>query len=52
MNFELYNVFFIFQNYINNILYKYFDNFYIVYIDDILIYNENKKNTLNIYVLF
>ena len=24
-------------------LHEYFDNFYIVYIDDILIYNKNKK---------
>ena len=24
-------------------LYEYFNNFYIIYINDILIYNENKK---------
>ena len=43
MNFELYDAFFILQNYINNVLYEYLDNFYIVYIDDILIYNKNKN---------
>ena len=43
MNFELCDVFFIFQNYINNVLYKYFNNFYIIYINNVLIYNKNKK---------
>ena len=45
INFELCGAFFIFQNYINDILHEYFDNFYIVYINDILIYNKNKKKT-------
>ena len=32
----------IYQRYINNILFDYLDIFYIVYLDDILIYSENK----------
>ena len=44
INFDLYDVSFIFQNYINDILYKDLNNFYITYINNILIYNENYKN--------
>ena len=51
MNFELCDAFFIFQNYINDVLHEYFDDFYIIYIDDILIYNENKKKHIK-YVRF
>ena len=43
MNFGLCETPFSFQNYINNILYEYLDDFCSVYIDDILIYNKNKK---------
>ena len=43
INFELCDIFFIFQNYINNVLHEYFDYFYIIYINNILIYNESKK---------
>ena len=42
MFFDLCNEFAFFQNYINDIFYKYFDNFCIVYLDDILIYNNNE----------
>ena len=51
MNFELCDVLFIFQNYINNVLHKRFDDFYIVYIDNILIYSENKKKYIK-YIFF
>ena len=43
INFELCDAFFYFQNHINNMLYKYFDNLYIIYINNILIYNKNKE---------
>ena len=43
INFDLCEILFSFQNYINNVLYKYLDDFCIIYIDDILIYNENRK---------
>ena len=32
----------IYQKYINNILFNYLDEFYIVYLDNILIYLDNK----------
>ena len=41
INFGLCEVLFSFQNYINDVLHEYFDDFYTIYIDDILIYNEN-----------
>ena len=31
-----------FQNYINNTLHKYLNNFCIMYLDDILIYSDNE----------
>ena len=43
MNFDLCEILFSFQNYINNVLHEYFNDFYTIYIDDILIYNENRK---------
>ena len=43
INFDLCKTLFSFQNYINNVLYEYFDNFCTIYIDNILIYNENRK---------
>ena len=43
INFDLCEVSFCFQNYINNVLYEYLDNFCTTYIDNILIYNENRK---------
>jgi hypothetical protein len=33
----------IYQRYINNVLFKYLDDFYTAYLDDILIYSENPK---------
>ena len=41
--FNLYNIFETFQIFINNILKKYFDDFYIVYLNNIFIFNDNKK---------
>ena len=38
MFFDLYNTFTIFQYYINNILYDFLDEFYMIYLNDILIY--------------
>ena len=32
----------LFQNYINNTLYKYLNNFCTVYLNDILIYSDNE----------
>ena len=43
MNFDLCEISFSFQNYINDVLHEYFENFCTIYIDDILIYNENRK---------
>ena len=43
INFDLCEILFSFQNYINNVLHEYLDDFYTIYIDDILIYNENRK---------
>ena len=42
MFFYLCNKFAFFQNYIKNIFYKYLDDFCIAYLDNILIYNDNK----------
>ena len=44
MSFDLKNVSSIFQHFINNILHEYLNVFCTIYIDDILIYNNNKKN--------
>ena len=41
--FDLCNAFDIFQIFINNNLKKYLNNFINVFLNDILIYNENKK---------
>ena len=43
INFDLCEILFSFQNYINNVLHEYFNDFCTIYIDDILIYNENRK---------
>ncbi len=43
MSFEFCNVSTFFQNYINNIFQNYWNHFCIVYINDILIYNLNKR---------
>lgn len=43
MSFELINESIIFQNFINDIFIKYFDNFVIIYLNDIFIYNDNMK---------
>ena len=44
MLFDLTNASSIFQHFINDILHEYLNVFCIIYIDDILIYNNNKKN--------
>ena len=41
--FDLYNVFETFQVFINDILKKYFNDFYIAYLNNILIFNDNEK---------
>jgi hypothetical protein len=41
--FGLINKLVIYQRYINNVLFKYLDDFYTAYLDDILIYFENPK---------
>ena len=43
INFDLCEILFSFQNYINDVLHEYLDDFCTIYIDDILIYNENRK---------
>ena len=43
MRFGLANVPSLFQNFINNILHGMLDKFYTVYINDILIYSNSKK---------
>ena len=42
--FDLTNRLVIYQQYINNILFNYLDNFCTVYLDDILIYSDNELN--------
>ena len=42
--FGLYNGSIFFQRYINNVLFDYLNNFYIIYVDDIFIYLKNLKN--------
>ena len=44
MFFDLTNASSIFQHFINDILYEYLNVFCTTYIDDIFIYNNNKKN--------
>ena len=43
--FELINDSIIYQQYINDIFFEYFNNFYQVYLNDILIYNKIKKKS-------
>ncbi len=43
MSFKLKNVLIIFQKLINDMLRKYFNNFIIIYLNDILIYLDNLK---------
>ena len=53
INFDLCEILFSFQNHINNVLHEYFDDFCTIYIDDILIYNENrKKHTRHVRLIF
>ena len=42
--FRLYNGPGSYQRYINNLFFEYFDQFYTVYINDIFIYLENRKD--------
>ena len=42
--FELTNDSIIYQQYMNDILFKYLNDFYLTYLNDILIYNRIKKN--------
>jgi hypothetical protein len=44
MPFRLCNAPGIFQSYINNFLLKYLDIFYIIYLDNVLVYSNNKEN--------
>ncbi len=44
--FELYNAPETFQSYINKTLHEYLDKFYLVYLDDILIYSDTKEEHL------
>ena len=41
--FKLYNILIIFQIFINKIFKEYFNNFYFAYLNNILIYKNNKK---------
>ena len=41
--FKLINILIIIQNLINNILRKYLNKFYIIYLDNILIFSDNKE---------
>jgi hypothetical protein len=43
LSFGLINKPAIYQRYINNILFKYLDDFYTAYLDNIFIYSENPK---------
>ena len=42
MSFELANAFAIFQFYVNHVLKSYIDVFYVIYLNDVLIYSENE----------
>ena len=44
MSFRLTNTSTTFQELINHVLYNHLDKFVIAYLDDILIYSENKKD--------
>ena len=44
LSFELINDSIIYQQYMNDILFEYFNNFYQIYLNDILIYNKTKKD--------
>jgi hypothetical protein len=44
MPFKLTNRPAIYQRFINNVLFDYLNDFYIAYLDNILIYSENKLN--------
>ncbi len=43
MSFKLINESFIFQNFMNDTLMNYLNEFVIIYLDDIIVYNNNKK---------
>ncbi len=43
MSFELINESFTFQNFMNDTLMNYLDEFVVAYLDDIIFYNNNKK---------
>ena len=47
ISFKLYNASVIFQTFINNILKKYLDIFYTAYLNNILIYNNIKKEYIH-----
>ncbi len=44
MLFELINMLMTFQELINHVLYNHLNKFVIIYLNDILIYSENKEN--------
>ena len=44
LSFKLINESVIYQQYINDILFEYFNDFYQTYLNDILIYNKTRKN--------
>ena len=52
--FNFYNIFITFQFYINNILYKFLNKFYIIYLDNIFIYtNDSFEDHINhVYQVF
>ena len=43
INFDLYKISFFFQNYINDVLHEYLNDFCTTYINNLSIYNENRK---------
>ncbi len=47
MSFNLINAFIIFQTYINKMLIKLLNNFYVIYLNDILIFFIEKTNYIN-----
>ena len=47
MLFRLYNASSNFQNYINKTIYEYFDMFYSIYLNNILIYSNNENKHTN-----
>ena len=47
MSFNLINAFIIFQTYINKILTKFLNDFYVIYLNDILIFFVEKINQVN-----